>query len=333
MLARWLQLMDPRSRSRLRDLSAAVFSPPALQNIEVAARREAGLLLDAARPGRPFDVIRDYADPLAMAVVVRLLGIPSSCHVPFADLARRLGARLFEIVGAGTGRADDAAAAMSALLRHVLEEKRAHPSLDLCSAVVSAQQLGDALDDDEVLAFVLLFLFAGHENVVNFVGTAVHALSAHPLQYDLLRHDGVPLAHAIEELLRYDSPVQFMMVASSEDVDVGGAIVRAGDRALVGIGAANRDPGRFPDADRLILRRRDVAHLAFGYGPLSCIGAPLARLEGRVAIGALAGRLPRLAVDGPVVWRQHPPVLRGVAALSLRIPGPTCPRSQPGVRQ
>jgi cytochrome P450 len=196
-------------------------------------------------------------------------------------------------------------------------ERRRHPENDLLSALIAAEEAGDKLSEGELISTCILLFIAGHETTVNLIGNGLLALLRHPDQLRLLREEPALITSAIEELLRYDSPVQATARVASEDVELGGQLVPKGAILVCGIGAANRDPAHFPDPDCLDIRRRDNRHLSFGFGIHFCLGAPLARVEGQVAIGTLLRRRPRLelATDTPE-WRESS-TLRGLKALPL----------------
>jgi cytochrome P450 len=173
----------------------------------------------------------------------------------------------------------------------------------------------------EALAFLLLFLFAGHENMMNFVGNAAYALIESPDQLELLRRTPALAGTAVNEILRFESPVQFLSISLAEAVTLGEWRIAAGDTVLVCIGSANRDEARFADPDRLDLTREDCAHLGFGFGPFTCIGAALARLQGEIAIAVLAPHMCRPSIRGRLQLRHSPPVLRGFVSLDMVLDG------------
>jgi cytochrome P450 len=205
-------------------------------------------------------------------------------------------------------------------LRQMFEEKRKHPKDDLISALVRAEEAGDKLSEDELLGMVFLLLVAGHETTVNLIGNGVLALLQHPEQLEKLKADPSLIKDAVEELLRYDGPVETSTERfASEDVQIGETLIPRGEMVLVVIASADRDPNRFPEPDALDITRSDNRHLAFGKGIHHCLGAPLARMEGQIAISTLLRRMPELRLkDSPetLSWRQGM-VLRGLRALPV----------------
>jgi cytochrome P450 len=202
----------------------------------------------------------------------------------------------------------------------MFEEKRKIPKDDLISALVQAEEAGDKLSEDELLGMVFLLLIAGHETTVNLIGNGVLALLEHPEQLRRLRNDPSLIKSAVEELLRYDGPVETSTERfAGEDVAIGGTIIPKGEMVLVVIAAADRDPERFPEPDTLDIARMENKHVAFGKGIHHCLGAPLARMEGQIAIGTLIERMPNLRLKGSpesLSWRPGM-VLRGLKALPM----------------
>jgi len=203
-------------------------------------------------------------------------------------------------------------------LRAAIAERRREPRDDMITGLVAAQEDRDALSDTELVATAVLLLLAGHETTTNLIGNGTLALLQHPAELARLRDDPERLLKsAIEEMLRFDSPVQGTARAAAEDVEYGGVPIPKGALLLTGIGAANRDPAVFPDPDRFDVGRRDNHHLSFGFGAHFCLGAPLARLEGEIAFRALLERFPKLALaDQPIEHRPNP-ILRGLKALQV----------------
>jgi cytochrome P450 len=216
-------------------------------------------------------------------------------------------------------RASDAAREMAEYFIVEARRRRAAPGDDLLTALAQAEDGGDQLSADELVANAILLLVAGHETTTNLIGNGMLSLLRHPQQLALLQQDPTLLGNAVEELLRYDSPVQYTERIALQDTTIGSAMIAEGETVQLFIGAANRDPQRYPDPDILDVQRADVRHLAFAHGAHFCLGAPLARLEARIAIGALLERAPRLALtDESLVWRPNF-ALRGLVRLPLVI--------------
>jgi pimeloyl-[acyl-carrier protein] synthase len=317
LLGRWLNLLDPRTHSTLRTLTSEVFAPKPLDELRRAIQHLADNLLDQAEPAGSVEIIQGFADPIALTAMGQMLGIPNESQGHFQRLARGLVGRLYPSVDATTKQEDHPDRFVS-FFDDLLQQKRRQPQQDLLSALVRAQS-ADCFQNEDLTAFLVFFLFAGHENIMNFIGNAVFTLANHPSAFDALRQSQSVPSSAVDELLRYDSPVQFMAVSTREDLPLAGRTLRPGQQILVGIGAANRDPDRFPNPDQLDLARAHNRHLSFGHGPLTCLGASLARLEGQVAIEVIVRRIPRLVLCDPVAWRCNPPVLRGPESLRIRL--------------
>jgi cytochrome P450 len=318
MARRFVLFQDPPDHTRLRSLVVRAFTPAAAERLRPTIARTADALLAgvAGRPG--MDLIADFAFPLPVTVIAALLGVPladrGQLRAWSTAIAAAIDLRHSEDVMA---RASAAAVALTGLLRPLLRERRRRPRADLLSALVAVEAQGDRLSEDELLAMAVLLLVAGHETTVNLIGNGVLALLRHPDQRARLAREPALLAPAIEELLRYDSPVQMTFRTTHAVLEVGGQRLGAGQHVGLLLGAANRDPAQFPAPDRLDIGRTPNRHLAFGGGSHFCLGAGLARVEAQVAVATLLQRFPglRLATEAPV-WRPTI-TLRGLAALPV----------------
>jgi cytochrome P450 len=318
---RSMLVMDPPDHTRVRGLVSKAFTPRRVAALRPRIEAIVAELLDAIG-GREWDAIDALAAPLPAIVIAELLGVPSKDHRKFKEWS----GELVSAVGAGNPLAvreqfEKALARLVEYLSGIIEERRrsSTPGDDLISAMIEAQEERDALTDAELLATSNLLLLAGHETTTNLIGNGTLALLRHPDQLARLRADRTLLRSAIEELLRFDSPVQATARVPVEDVAIGDATLPAHAMVICGIGAANRDPDAFPEPDRLDLARADDQHLSFGFGVHFCLGAPLARLEAEVAFGALLDRFPKLelATDEPLTYRSNF-ILRGLTRLPLR---------------
>jgi cytochrome P450 len=312
---------DPPRHTRLRLLVNKAFTPGAVADLAPFIQRFVDDVIDTVGPRGRMDLIRDLAYPLPATVIAEMLGVPHEDRDRFkqwsddtAALASNLPGNLSEDV---LRRADVGMRELRAYFAGIVARRRVEPRDDLLSGLVKAQQEGDRLNEAELLANAVLLLNAGHETTTNLIGNGTLALLRHPDQLRRLREDPALVPTAVEELLRYDSPVQFTTRVLKEDLELGGKQLRAGQTVLLLLGAANRDPAQFPDPDRLNVGRADNKHLAFGLGSHFCLGAPLARLEGRIVFETLLRRLPGLRlVDPAPVYRQNFN-LRGLEALEV----------------
>ena len=320
-LSRIMLFRDPPDHTRLRGLVGRAFTPRMVEALRPRIQALVDELL--ARPLRDggLDVVRDFAEPLPILVIAELLGLPGSDRADLKRWSDELAVMLDgSIAMQHIGRAVQSAIAVIDYLRAHLEAKRRDPKDDLISALLSAQER-DRLTDDEILGTVLIVMGAGHETTTNLVGNGVLALLRHPDQLARLRAEPARIDAAVEEILRFDSPVQATSRVPTEDVEIHGARFAKGAEIGLLIGAANRDPAVFAEPDRFDIARADNRHLSFGLGIHFCLGAGLARLEGQVALGSLASRAPALALgvaEDAIAWRPGW-LLRGATSLPVRL--------------
>ncbi|MEU6066474.1 cytochrome P450 [Streptomyces sp. NPDC047082] len=306
--------MDPPDHTRIRRLVARAFTPRRVDHLREPIRRTADRLLDGFGPHGTIDLVAAYAAPLPITVICDLLGVPDEHRLDFRIWTDTLVAP--DPARPEAGR--EAVVAMVGYLTRLLADKRAEPADDLLSDLIAVRDEGDRLTEDELMSLAFLILFAGYENTVQLIGNAVLALLRHPEQLAALRKDPAQLPSAVEEFARYEGPALFAIRRfPTEDVTIGGVTVPAGETVWVSLSAANRDPARFPDPDRLDLGRDASGHLALGHGIHYCLGAPLARAETEIAVGALLERFPDLALaDEELRWR---PSLRARGLLALPV--------------
>jgi cytochrome P450 len=310
--------MDPPDHTRVRKLANKAFTPRRIAalrgHIETIVDE---LLAPVTNEGR-MDVIEALAAPLPAIVIAELLGVPAEDHRQFKSWAAEIVAGLGQPnLGARRESTAPAMQKLFAYLSDIIAARRREPRDDLISALVLAQEEEDALSDSELLATANLLLIAGHETTTNLIGNGLLALLREPDERQRLREDHALLPTAVEELLRYDGPVQATVRVAREDLEIGGNSVEAGSLILVGIGAANHDPEVFEEPERLDVGRDPNPHLAFGFGPHFCLGAPLARLEGEIALGALLERFPRMKLETEAPQYRSNPVLRGLVSLPV----------------
>jgi cytochrome P450 len=327
MKAHSLLFMDPPDHTRLRGLVARAFTPKRIADLRPTAEAITTQLLDdtaAAASAGAVDLIRFLAYPLPVQIICALLGVPAADEATFMGWSRALASSLDPSV-LRSPEVDAAIAAaerdLSAYLEDLLAVRRASPGDDLLSALLAVEADGDRITPAEVVDLALLLLVAGHETTVNLIGNGVLALLRAPDQLERLRRSPELVAAAVDELLRFDGPVQMTQRIATEDLDLAGCRVRAGDEILLVLGAANRDPAVFVEPHRLDVARDARRHVAFGGGIHHCLGAALARLEGQVSLSALLARFPRLELAGQPV-RRPTFTLRGLESLPVTVGAP-----------
>jgi cytochrome P450 len=316
-----LLTLDPPDHTRIRRLVSGAFTPRAVAGLEPQIREIAGRLVAQAEAGAGFDLIDTLAFPLPIAVICRLLGVPHHDQARFRVWGHDIAASLDpQLDRAGQARSRSAELALAVYLKDLVDKRRAEPDDSILSALIAAEEQGDRLSSDELVSTALLILVAGFETTVNLIGNGTVALLGERAQWERLREEPALLPAAVEELLRYDSPVQVTSRIATEDVAISGTQIRQGTPVMVAIGGANRDPAVFDQPDRLRIDRPDAArHLSFSLGIHHCLGAALARLEARVALEELTSRYPGLELAGTPVRRPFL-VLRGFESVPVRLP-------------
>ncbi|HET9015363.1 MAG TPA: cytochrome P450 [Thermomicrobiaceae bacterium] len=305
---------DPPRHRQLRSLVNLAFTPRAVAALEPRIVEIADDLLGNVSGAAGFDLVGDLAYPLPVTVIADLLGVAHEHRETFKRWADA-------IVSEHTDPQERALQGqMIALLRRSIAEHRAAPRDDLISALLAAQVDGEHLSEVDLLGFCMLLLVAGHETTTNLIGNAILCFDEQPGLWQTLRAERTLLPGAIEEALRYRSPVQSMFRVAARDVALDGHRIPAGQMVTAWIGSANRDPAQFPDPERFDVRRRPNRHLAFGHGIHFCLGAPLARLEARVTLSALLDRYAALRVDRRVPLEPMPSqIVYGVRALPVLV--------------
>ncbi|MFB7784541.1 cytochrome P450 [Streptomyces vinaceus] len=308
---------DPPDHTRLRRLVSKAFTARRVAEMRPRIQEVTDRLLDAVVADGRADLVADFALPLPVTVISELLGVPVDERHEFQRWTDRMLMRGAQPPDPAV--VNEAWRHMRAYVTELIGAKRAEPGEDLLSALITARDEEQRLSEDELVAMVFLLLAAGYVTTVNLISGGIAMLLAHPDQLDLLRSDPELLPGAVEEFLRYDGPVSPGIARfAREDVEIAGVRIPRGATVLIGSAVADRDPDRFPDPDRLDITRADNAHLAFGHGIHYCLGAPLARLEGQIAIGTALRRLPGLALavePAQIPWR--PGGLRGPLALPV----------------
>ena len=318
-LSAWMQHYEPPDHTRLRSLVSKAFTPKMLEDQRVRIQDIVDALIDTAitRPVKSIpdtdnhhlhiermDVIRDFAYPLPLNLITEMLGVPELDRGPFQqwtiDITGFLAGLPHNLVEVAE-RAQRSVLELNTYLREIFTQRRKHPEDDLISALVSVEEEGNKLSEAELLAMCVFLLVAGHHTTTGMIANGLLALLSHRDQLTKLTHNPQLTVAAVEELLRYDSPIQFLSRYATQDFRLGDKKIRKGQKVWAMLGAANRDPQQFDNPDQLNITRTKNRHLAFGFGIHFCLGAPLARMEGQIALRTLLTRLPdlRLAAITP----------------------------------
>jgi len=311
--------LDPPAHTRVRSLASKAFTARRVEVLRSHIQDITDSLLDAVQDKGRMDVIADLAYPLPAMVTAEMLGVPTSDWKQLtgwsADFAQVLGN--FQHNPDRAPRVIRSLEEMSAYFRAAIREQRKHPSEGLINALLTAEIDGDHLSEEEVVANTIVTMVGGQETTTNLIGNGILTLLRHPDQLEKLKEDLPLIPSAVEELLRYESPSQHTARLAPDDVMLGGKLIRKRQAIIAVMGAANRDPERFPDPDRLDICRQDNRHVAFAWAGHFCFGAPLARIEGQTAFATLLRRMPDIKLEpGPIIWRENLG-LRGLTALPV----------------
>jgi pimeloyl-[acyl-carrier protein] synthase len=311
--------MDAPAHTRLRGLCSSAFTSRRVDHLRLHIQEIADDLIDQVLPQGRMDLIADFAAPLPAIVTAELLGVPTSDHQQLkswsADFAEMLGN--FQHNPDRVSRVLRSVNEMTRYFRDAIREQERRPRNGLVQLLVNASEGGSRLTEDEVIANIIVTMVGGQETTTNLIGNGLLTLIRNPAALAQLRDDPSIIEPAVEELLRYESPSQHTARLAPEDMMLGDKPIKKRDAVMAVMAAANRDPARFPDPDRLDLTRKDNRHVAFGWAAHFCFGAPLARIESQVAFSSLLRRLPNLALERePLVWRQNLG-LRGLVALPV----------------
>ncbi len=313
--------LDPPDHTRLRRLVASAFTANIVSGLRERVQQLVTELLDAAVERGHFDIVSDFAYPLPFTIICELLGIPVHDQNQFRGWSEELISSMDPQLHAPpelVRRQTEAIQKATAYLLELISERRENPSDDLLTALFRAEEAGDKLTDDELLSTVILLFAAGQETTVNLISNAVLALLTHPEQASLLRKQPSLARSAVEEILRWDAPTQMTQRVALEEIGIGGVTVKKGVPMVLILAAANRDEAQLSDGEQFDISRPHIPHLAFGFGAHFCLGAPLARLEGEIALSTLFSRFPDLRLaDG--VRRRDTLVMRGLAALPVKL--------------
>jgi cytochrome P450 len=320
-LTLWMVFRDPPEHTRLRRLAAKVFNVRSINALRPGVEAITDLLLEGLRDRHKFDFISEFAGPLPALVIMQMLGVPRS-ELP---RLKRLSDEMALFIGSARDtpdkypRAEAATTEMAGLFRELILARRKTPQRDLLTELVQVEDQGDRLNDDELVATCVLLLFAGHETTTHHIANGLRALLAFPGELERLRNDPALAAAAVEELLRYDGPIGAQVRIVQEPQTLHGKELKPGERVFLLMNAANRDPRAYPQPDRVDLGRHGVPHLTFGFGAHICLGFPLARLEGQIALPAVLARWRNVEIAAPRLEWIDSMVLRGMKALPVRV--------------
>jgi len=309
---------DPPYHTRLRGLVSKAFTPRAIEQMAPRIQQIVDALLDDAASAGAFDLIDAFAAPLPTIVISEMLGVDPNDRADFKRWSDQT-VQIFNPLLTAEERVSvaDAAMALDAYFRRAIAERRAHPRNDMITSLMNVEEGKEQLTEDEVVRMCNLLLTAGNVTTTDLIGNGVYALLCNPGELRKLQDDPSLVKNAVEEMLRYDSPVTQSGRTPLQDIEVSGCPVGRGDSITPMLAAANHDPDVYPEPHRFDITRADTHHHAFGGGAHFCLGAPLARLEAQIAIGTLVRRFPGLRLDGDVEWRRIPS-FRGLAKLPVR---------------
>jgi cytochrome P450 len=320
VMVRQMLFLDPPQHGRVRALAAVAFTARRVEVLRKHIQQITDTLIDRVQPSGESDLMADIANPLPAIVTAEMLGMPSEDHLMLKawsqDFAEMLGN--FQHNPGRAAAVLRSVQEMSDYFLAAVRREASHPTQGLVNALTTAEVDGDRLTEDEVVANVIVTMVGGQETTTNLIGNGLLTLMRHPDEMERLRADSALVPSAVEELLRYESPSQHTARLAPADLTLGGKDIRQGQAVIAVMGAANRDPARFPDPDCLDLARADNRHVAFGWASHFCFGAPLARMEGQIALETVLRRLPGLQpAPVPVAWRPNLG-LRGLTALPVR---------------
>jgi hypothetical protein len=318
-MVRQMLFMDPPEHTRVRSLAAAAFTPRRVEKLRDRIQDVAEQLVSAVVDKGSMELMEDIANPLPAIVTAEMFGLPSGDHVMLKDWSQDFAEMLGNFQH-NPGRAARVLASLESMLQYFSEAVRresSHPSTGLLNGLATAEVNGERLTEEEVVANLIVTLVGGQETTTNLIGNGLLTLLRHPDELQRLREDLSLMPSAVEEMLRFESPSQHTARIAPEDTELGGQTIGKRDAVIAVMGAANRDPDRFPDPDRLDLARSDNRHLAFAWASHFCFGAPLARLEGQIVLTTLLSRMPEIRLrSANVTWRANLG-LRGLSELPL----------------
>ncbi len=314
----WMLNANPPEHTHLRSLVNKAFTPKMIEQMRAHIQQIADRLIDGVLPAGKMEFIGQFAFPIPITVIAEMLGIPSADHSKFRELSNTLTQTLepgysMEVLNQAVKAHDE----LTSYLEPVVDERRKSPGTDLISALLLAEENGETLSAEDIIGNVILMLVAGHETTVNLIGNGMLALLKHSDQMELLKGKPELIESAVEECLRYDSPVQTVKRIVEDNMEYHGQKMKKGDMVILFLGACNRDPDAFSDANRFDITRTPNKHLSFSAGIHHCLGAFLARVEGQIALSTILKRIPDIRMAEQKLEYKHPYNLRGVKELHL----------------
>jgi cytochrome P450 len=320
IMVRQMLFLDPPDHTRLRALASAAFTPRRVEQLRSHIEDVMNGLIDRVRAQGQMDVIADFAAPAPAIITAEMLGVPTEDHADLKDWSQDFAEMLgnFQHNPERYPRVLRSLENLSTYFREAMKKQRSAPRDGLIRAMMEAEVEGERLNEEEIIANLIVTMVGGQETTTNLIGNGLLTLLRHPAELEKLRANPALIASAVEELLRFESPSQHTARLAPEDTQLGGKSIRKRQAVIAVMGAGNRDPERFPEPDRLDLERKDNRHLAFGWAAHFCFGAALARLEGQIAFRLLLDRLQdlKMVTAAPLVWR-HNLGLRGLTALPV----------------
>ncbi|MGR8949595.1 MAG: cytochrome P450 [Gammaproteobacteria bacterium] len=316
----WVAFKDPPDHTRLRSLLNKVFTPGAIKSLRPEIEQAVDHLLKPLQTKKQFDFIEEFAYPLPANVILMMLGLP----IEDTQMLHEWSAEMQPFIGGATtspdkyARAEQGAKEMAAYFRKAIKERESRPRDDMLTKLIKCREQDDALTEDEVIGTAILFLFGGHETTTNLIGNGVRTLLQHPDTAQQVREDSNAIKPAVEEILRFDGPTLASVRLVKTEHTRHGKTLRKGDRVFVMIHGANHDLSQFEHPERFDINRNPNPHLTFNYGIHFCLGAPLARLEGDVAIARVMQQLPSLSLDADSYDYMDTMVMRGVRTMAVK---------------
>lgn len=319
-VSEWVALKNPPEHSRIRSCENKAFTPTTLGRLKPHIQETADKLLDGVQNKGQMELISEYAFVLPVIVIAEMLGVPVQDREKLREWSDILTSLLEPSHTMNPGKMHELLHANKAFkdyLRPLVEERRKNPQQDLISELIKTQAETEKMTDEELVANCVFMLIAGHETTVKLIGNGVHALLTNPDQLELLKKNPDMTPHAVEEILRYQSPVQILRRLPTHDVEIGGHKIEKDALVVIALGACNRDPRVFPDPEKFDITRAEIKHLAFGEGIHFCLGAYLARAEAEIALRTLFNRMPNLSLKSDKVTYLEPFGLRGLKELHV----------------